>query len=114
MAQHTSTWKSAEKKVAEIMGGNRINGARGVHIEDVEHPVFSVEVKHGKGIPKFVQNAYNQAVTNAPGGKVPLVVMHAHGSREYMALLPLKDLVNLTALNIPFLEEDEPPLESEE
>lgn len=96
MAQ-TKTWKAAEKRVAAILGGTRINGARGVRKQDVAHDTFSVEVKHGKrSIPVFVSNAYEQAVQNAPDGKIPLVVLHKHGSREYMAVLPVEELVNLT------------------
>ena len=95
MTKHKA-WKGAERKVAELAGGTRINGARGVQIEDVQHPIFSIEVKHGRTtIPKFVADAYDQAKRNAPAGKVPLVVLHPHGSREYMAVLPLIDLVRL-------------------
>lgn len=97
MAKHTSAWKSAEKRVAKILCGTRINGARGVQMQDVDHELFSVEVKHGKtSIPKFVSNAYAQACRNAPAGKVPLVVLHNHGSTEYMAVLPLQELARLT------------------
>ena len=95
MPQHTSTWKNAEKKAAEIIKGKRVNGARGEGIEDVEHPYFSIEVKHGKCVPKFVTDAYHQAKRNAPAGKVPVVVLHPHGSPEYMAVLPLSALAEL-------------------
>lgn len=96
MPQHSATWKMAEKKAAQILGGERISGPRGVKMQDIEHHLFSVEVKHGKScIPKFVTKAYNQAKTNAPKGKIPLVVLHNHGSTEYMALLPLPALAAL-------------------
>jgi hypothetical protein len=93
MAQSKS-WKDAERRTAGILGGTRINGARGVQMQDVEHGVFSVEVKHGKTcIPKFVSDAYEQARRNAPKGKIPLVVLHKQGSAQYMAVLPLVELV---------------------
>lgn len=96
MAKHKA-WKDSERRTAEIMGGERINGARGVMIEDVSHPVFSVEVKHGKTcIPKFVKDAYAQAKRNAPAGKIPLVVLHPFASMDYIAVLPLADLVALS------------------
>ncbi len=95
MAQ-TKQWKEAERRVAKICAGTRVSGPRGVKMQDVEHAVFSIEVKHGKtSIPKFVAAAYAQAKANAPVGKVPLVVLHTHGSHDYMAVLPLAELVAL-------------------
>lgn len=92
----TKTWKDAERKVAQICAGERVSGPRGVKMEDVQHATFSIEVKHGRtAIPKFVTEAYRQAKANAPQGKIPLLVLHPHGSRDYMAVLPLADLVAL-------------------
>ena len=104
MAKHKA-WKDAERKVAQIIGGTRINGARGIRMEDVSHKILSIEVKHGRTcIPKFVTRAYQQAKANAPLNKIPVVVLHNHGSREYMALLSLEALARL--LGDGQLEED--------
>lgn len=90
----TKTWKAVERRVAELLGGVRV-GNRGAATEDVEHVVFSVEVKHRKNLPQIVAESYDQCRRNAKAGKVPLVVLHAESSRRYMAVLDIEDLVSL-------------------
>lgn len=64
--------------------------------EDVSHPVFSIEAKHGKSVlSAFLRKAYEQCVKNAPQGKVPLVVLHPAQSKHYYAFLDLEDLMEL-------------------
>jgi hypothetical protein len=83
--------RNAEHRVAEILGGERLIGNRGQAIEDVKHDFFSVEVKQRKQIPALLRDAWAQAVMNAKAdGKQPLVVIHAQGSHDYMAVLPLE------------------------
>ena len=90
----TKTWKAIEKRVAEILGGERV-GVTGLNTEDVSHDIFSVEVKHGKSIPKFVTEAFKQCKRNRPADKIPLVVLHATGSSDYLCVIEAKDLANL-------------------
>ena len=73
----------------------------GAASEDVSHDCFSVEVKHRNRVPALLAKAFEQAKTNAPEGKVPLVVFHGAGERQYMAFLDLNDLVDLIALGPP-------------
>ena len=48
-------WKCAEKQVAKILGGRRrIRVQYSESIEDVIHPMYAIEVKYGKQIPKWV------------------------------------------------------------
>lgn len=89
-----ATWKGVERRVAALMGGTRV-GPTGRNTEDVEHGLFSVECKHRKKLPALLVSAYAQAKRNAPAGKVPLLVLHELGSREYIAVLPLAELMRL-------------------
>jgi hypothetical protein len=64
MAKPTTSWKNTERKVAKLLGGTRTGRPGGTSlfsgIEDVSHPLFSIEVKHGKkSIPKLFGKAYN-------------------------------------------------------
>lgn len=57
----TKTWKNTERKVAQIVGGDRV-GNSGKNTEDVEHPIFSIEVKHRAGIPLLITDGQNNVV----------------------------------------------------
>jgi len=53
-----SGWKDAERQVARILGGKRrvrINYSESC--EDVYHAKYSVEVKYGKQVPKWIGKA---------------------------------------------------------
>ena len=41
----TDNWKNVERGVAKLFGGTR-TGSNGESRRDVEHPIFSIEVKH--------------------------------------------------------------------
>lgn len=48
-------WKSCEKEAAELLGGmRRIRVAYSESVEDVIHEVYSVEVKYGKQVSKYL------------------------------------------------------------
>ena len=94
-----TVWKQVEWRVAKLTGGTR-TGATGRNTEDVGHGTFSLEVKHRATLPSWLTAAYAQAKRNAPVGKTPLVVLHEHGSRDYMAVLPLAELVRLTGIEV--------------
>lgn len=90
----TKTWKTHERKVAQLAGGKR-NGATGTNSADVSTDLLDIEVKHGKRIPKLVVDALAQAKRNAAPGRVPVVVLHPAHSSHYIAVLDLQDLLNL-------------------
>ncbi|MBF0488764.1 MAG: hypothetical protein HQK98_11460 [Nitrospirae bacterium] len=80
--------KSAERAVAKRLDGKRIGIMGG---QDVEHPLFSIEVKSRKA---FVAGDWmSQAVRNCPDGKTPLVVVHVSGQRhnEDMVIMRMGD-----------------------
>ncbi len=80
--------KATERAVAKRLDGKRVGVMGG---EDVEHPIFSIEVKSRKA---FVATDWMaQSARNCPEGKVPLVVVHVTGQRhtEDMVILRMKD-----------------------
>lgn len=95
----TSTWKNVERRVAEKLNGVRV-GNRGTNTEDVEHDVFSVEVKHRKAMPKIVEDSMAQCRRNNKAGKVPLLVLHAANSRHYYAVIDVDDLMALLTAGV--------------
>lgn len=76
------SWKRDERRVAELIGGERvpING-RGKQ-SDVRHAIFSVEVKHTERRWTLLDVAFEQAVqASKVEGKIPMVVIHYAGTQ---------------------------------
>jgi hypothetical protein len=59
----STAWKRHERQTAQLLGGKRnCRGADfGQSIADVEHPVFSVEVKYRKKLPQLWREGLAQA-----------------------------------------------------
>ena len=74
---HMTTWKHCERMVAKLLGGER-TGCNGESRRDVEHPRWSVEVKHRKSLPEWLHSAMRQAELEAEH-RVPIVVLHEKG-----------------------------------
>ena len=72
-----TTWKHCERMVAKLLGGER-TGCNGESRRDVEHPRWSVEVKHRKTLPEWLHSAMRQAELEAEH-RVPIVVLHEMG-----------------------------------
>ena len=72
-----TTWKHCERMVAKLLGGER-TGCNGESRRDVEHPRWSVEVKHRKTLPEWLHSAMRQAELEAEH-RVPIVVLHEKG-----------------------------------
>ena len=72
-----TTWKHCERMVAKLLGGER-TGCNGESRRDVEHPRWSVEVKHRKSLPEWLHSAMRQAELEAEH-RVPIVVLHEKG-----------------------------------
>lgn len=97
-----STWKSVERKIAALFGGTRnpISGrVRSNSIADVDHDLFSIEVKHKKdGIPSWLTDALEQAImAKKTEGHIPIVVLHKKGTKyeDCPVLIQLSDLITL-------------------
>ena len=70
----TNNWKNVEREVAKLFGGKR-TGNNGDSRRDVEHPIFSIEVKHRKTFPDWLHSAYGQA-DREKEHRIPIVVLH--------------------------------------
>ena len=82
-------WKTAERKIAAILGGWRVPvSGRGLGDNpDIEHPALSVEVKARASFPAWLEDALRQAETSATDGKTPAVVLHGDRRRYSDALV---------------------------
>ena len=78
-----SQWKNVERAIARRLGGERMsNHALGLQMPDVETTAYSVEVKHRKALPAWLESAMRQAEANATPGKLAIVVLHESGRRH--------------------------------
>ena len=93
------TWKSAERKIAELLGGKRVpvTGRQRGDAPDIEHPFFSVEVKHWQTLPNWLHEAMEQAEKSVRGNKIPIAVLHETGTKYDKALtvVRLGDMIKL-------------------
>ena len=92
-----STWKHCERMVAKLLGGVR-TGCNGESRRDIEHPRWSVEVKHRKDMPKWIDDAYAQSELEKEH-RVPIVVLHRKGEKYddcyvLMKLIDFKEIFN--------------------
>ena len=86
-----TTWKHCERTIASILGGVR-TGCNGESRRDVEHPKWSIEVKHRKKLPDWIHDAMGQAVLEAEH-RVPIVVLHEKQMKyeDSYVILKIKD-----------------------
>jgi hypothetical protein len=91
-----TVWKAAERAVAKLLGGRRtpLSGAAGG--ADVVTPWCSVEVKHRKRLPQWVEAALAQAERSARPGQLAMTVLHSHGRRyaDGLVVLRLRDFLD--------------------
>ena len=85
-----ATWKATERRVAAILGGDRV-GCTGEASPDVVTDWLAVEVKHRRALPAWLKAALAQAKANAPEGKLPVVILHEHGRHDSLVLLSMRD-----------------------
>lgn len=85
-------WKQAERRIAQILGGQRVpvSGRKRGDAPDIEHPTLSIEVKSRKSIPAWMENALEQAEAASRDGKTPIEVLHQDGQRYADALVVLR------------------------
>ena len=96
---HSSSWKRAEREIAQRVGGKRVpvsGRARG-DAPDVEHPRLAIEVKHRQKLPEWLLDALAQAEKSAILDQIPVVILHEAGQRydESLCLIRLKKLMEL-------------------
>jgi|TARA_R110002051_G_scaffold3135_1_gene16907 hypothetical protein len=84
----TDNWKNVERGIARIFGGTR-TGSNGESRRDVEHPIFSIEVKHRKSFPDWLHSAYRQA-DREKEHRIPIVVLHERHTKFEDAYVVIK------------------------
>jgi hypothetical protein len=86
------SWKVAERRVAEILGGERvpINGRQRGSAPDIVHDTLSLEVKSRKSIPAWLTEALEQATASSRDGRLPASVIHVQGKPYADALVMVR------------------------
>ena len=77
----TAAWKQHERRTAARLSGVRSPNT-GKQTADVSTPLFAIECKARKEVPKWLTDAMNQAKRNAGDGQTGIVVLHQHGTRS--------------------------------
>jgi hypothetical protein len=79
-----ATWKAVERKLAEILGGERVpvSGRSRGSAPDIAHPFLSIEVKARQKHPALLVDAYDQASKSKRGVQLPIVILHQQGQRH--------------------------------
>jgi len=92
----STAWKQAERQAAKALGGTRNSrgGDFGQAMPDVTHPLFSIEVKYRKTLPRLLRLGLDQA-TRYDGSKAPLLVVKERYQRGALVVLRLADFVDL-------------------
>lgn len=89
-------WKQLERDAATALGGQR--NSRGDDFSrsdcDVSHPLFSIECKYRKSLPKLLTEALAQA-KRYNHKKVPIAVLKERGQRGAIVALSLADFQDL-------------------
>lgn len=67
-------WKKFERRIAAALGGRRVRCGE-KELEDIEHEFLSIEAKLLKEVPVCMSGPLEQAIRNAPAGKMPVVCM---------------------------------------
>lgn len=93
------TWKSAERKIAKLLGGERepVSGRQRGYKADVAHDTLSIEVKHWQKLPNWLHDAMAQAEASKKGKQFPAVILHEKGMdyEDCFTILRLSDIIEL-------------------
>ena len=92
------TWKSVERRIAELFKGTR-NSLSGRNSKagtsgDVIHDKLYIEIKHRSKIP-FYSTWEDTREKAKLEKKIPVVVIHKKGSREYLAIVDARWLASI-------------------
>lgn len=102
MTRPTTTWKNFERRVATLLGGQRIPASGNGDIKgDVLHPHFLIECKYGKQVPSTLTGWMDEAVRDRDTEKAftgiekpPLLVVQRPRGDAY-AIMRLDDFAAL-------------------
>lgn len=85
----SKAWKENELWFAKLISGSRA-GAVGKEGPDVLHPTLAPECKERKGGIKTLEKWFQQAETNAPPGKTPIVHLHTLGAGHHSDIVCMR------------------------
>ena len=97
-----STWKKEERWWAAQLGGRRVpvTGRQRGDAPDIEHALYSIEVKAGRVMSSRMREAMLQADASRRGDQRPLVCITQNSGRgrpkEHYVLLRLEDFLAIT------------------
>lgn len=104
----SAAWKNAERSSAQALGGTR--NKRGADFSksmpDIEHPLFSVECKYRKLLPRLLRLGLEQA-QRYDSQKPPLLIIKERYQRGALVVMRLDDFVDLVGP----LKQEQPPIE---
>lgn len=102
-----AAWKTAERQAAKALNGKRNH--RGADFSksmpDVEHALFSVEVKYRKALPQLLRRGLEQAA-RYDDTKPPLLVIKQKYQHGALVVLKLSDFIDLVG---PLTDQQEQP-----
>ena len=83
-------WKRFERRVAARVSGSRIP-ITGRENLDIAHPLFGIECKYRKHLPKWLfGNAIRQAVDGSGKDKLPIVVVGQYHKTEMYVVMRME------------------------
>lgn len=82
-----------------MLGGTRVpvTGRQRGSAPDIEHELYSIEVKHRKSLPNWLADAMSQAVASMKSkDQLPIVVLHQHRQEigDSYVVVKLKDFAS--------------------
>jgi hypothetical protein len=93
-----ATWKRRERDVAKAIGGQRVP-VTGLdrHGADVQHPLFAVQVKHGRRRPQHLRDWLDGICGTARAEQVGIVIWSDNNERldDAVVLMKMRDFVAL-------------------
>jgi hypothetical protein len=101
----SQAWKNAERLAARSLRGKRNQRGRdfGQSAPDVDHPLFFVEVKYRKALPRLLRLSLEQA-QRYDRKNPPLLVVKERYQRGALVVMKLSDFADLVG---PLREERE-------
>ncbi|HNC59239.1 MAG TPA: hypothetical protein PLP33_27680 [Leptospiraceae bacterium] len=103
----TSNWKNVERKLSSLFGGLRVpicGRTRGsepdIKVTDGIFNVLSFEVKHRKVFPKWLHEAFDQALASIRGNQFAAVLLHQERTKyeESYIVMQVKDFITYSNL----------------
>src|SRR5713101_2356443 len=90
----SAAWKNAERQAAKALGGKRNQRGADFSQSQPDHPLFSVEVKYRKALPRLLRLGLAQAGQYDPT-KPPVLVIKEKYQKGALVVMKLSNFVDL-------------------